>query len=198
MWVGTMFDIDNRLVERARAGDVDAFGELYQRTHRRIYQYIRQMVPTPEDAEDLMQEVYLRAWGGLKGLHANEAFWVWLHRIARNAVLDSRKRKQLDTVSLESTYADEEDEEAEPIEVADWSDNPEQIVLSEATQEAVRQAVRSLPENHREVVTMYHLEDMEISEIAQVLGVPKNTVLSRLARAREALRRKLGYLVDGK
>ncbi len=198
MWVGTMFDIDNRLVERARAGDVDAFGELYQRTHRRIYQYIRQMVPTPEDAEDLMQEVYLRAWGGLKGLHANEAFWVWLHRIARNAVLDSRKRKQLDTVSLESTYTDDEDGESESIEVADWSDNPEQIVLSEATQEAVRQAVRSLPENHREVVTMYHLEDMEISEIAQVLGVPKNTVLSRLARAREALRRKLGYLVDGK
>lgn len=193
-----MFDIDNRLVERARAGDVDAFGELYQRTHRRIYQYIRQMVPTPEDAEDLMQEVYLRAWGGLKGLHANEAFWVWLHRIARNAVLDSRKRKQLDTVSLESTYTDDEDGESESIEVADWSDNPEQIVLSEATQEAVRQAVRSLPENHREVVTMYHLEDMEISEIAQVLGVPKNTVLSRLARAREALRRKLGYLVDGK
>lgn len=198
MWVGAMFDIDNRLVERARAGDVDAFGELYQRTHRRIYQYIRQMVPTPEDAEDLMQEVYLRAWGGLKGLHANEAFWVWLHRIARNAVLDSRKRKQLDTVSLESTYTDDEDGESESIEVADWSDNPEQIVLSEATQEAVRQAVRSLPENHREVVTMYHLEDMEISEIAQVLGVPKNTVLSRLARAREALRRKLGYLVDGK
>lgn len=193
-----MFDVDNRLVERARAGDVDAFGELYQRTHRRIYQYIRQMVPTPEDAEDLMQEVYLRAWSGLKGLHADEAFWVWLHRIARNAVLDSRKRKQLDTLSLESTYTDDEDGETEPVEVADWSENPEQIVLSEATQEAVRQAVRSLPENHREVVTMYHLEDMEISEIAQVLGVPKNTVLSRLARAREALRRKLGYLVDGK
>lgn len=196
--MGTMFDIDSRLVERARAGDVDAFGELYQRTHRRIYQYIRQMVPTPEDAEDLMQEVYLRAWSGLKGLHANEAFWVWLHRIARNAVLDSRKRKQLDTVSLESTYTDDEDGGTEPVEVADWSDNPERIVLSEAMQETIRQAVRSLPENHREVVTMYHLEDMEISEIAQVLGVPKNTVLSRLARAREALRRKLGYLVDGK
>ncbi|GIV21110.1 MAG: ECF-family RNA polymerase sigma factor [Armatimonadota bacterium] len=193
-----MFEVDNQLVERARAGDVDAFGELYQRTHRRIYQYIRQMVPTPEDAEDLMQEVYLRAWSGLQGLHASEAFWVWLHRIARNAVLDSRKRKQLNSVSLESAFTDDEDGETEPVEVADWSGNPEQIVLSEATQEAVRQAVRSLPESHREVVTMYYLEDMEIAEVAQVLGVPKNTVLSRLARAREALRRKLGYLVDGK
>lgn len=193
-----MFDVDNQLIERARAGDVDAFGELYQHTHRRIYQYIRQMVPTPEDAEDLMQEVYLRAWSGLKGLHANQAFWVWLHRIARNAVLDSRKRKRLNTVSLDSTYTDDEDGESEPIEVPDWSESPEQIVLSEAVLEAVRQAVRSLPENHREVVTMYYLEDMEISQIAQVLGVPKNTVLSRLARAREVLRHKLDYLVDGK
>lgn len=193
-----MFDIDSQLVERARAGDIDAFGELYQHTHRRIYQYIRQMVPSPEDAEDLMQEVYLRAWGGLRGLHANEAFWVWLHRIARNAVLDSRKRKRVDTVSLEGTLTDDEDGETEPIEVPDWSQSPEQIVLSEAAQEAVRQAVRSLPEHHREVVTMYYLEEMEISQIAQVLGVPKNTVLSRLARAREALRHKLSYLVDGK
>ncbi len=193
-----MFEQDNQLVERARAGDVDAFGELYQHTHRRIYQYIRQMVPTPEDAEDLMQEVYLRAWSGLKQLQANEAFWVWLHRIARNAVLDWRKRKQVTTVSLESNFTDEEDGETEPVEVADWSENPEQIALSGAMQEAVRQAVRSLPENHREVVTMYYLEDMGISEVAQVLGVPKNTVLSRLARARETLRRKLGYLVDAK
>ncbi len=193
-----MFDIDSRVVERARAGNVDAFGELYQLTHRLIYQYIRQMVPAREDAEDLMQEVYLKAWSGLKGLHSGEAFWVWLHRIARNAVLDWRKRKQVDTASLESTYTDEEDGRVEPMEVADWSENPEQIVLAETTQEAVRQAVRSLPENHREVVTMYYLEEMEISQIAQVLGVPKNTVLSRLARAREALRHNLAYLVDGK
>jgi len=196
--VGAMFEKDNQLVERARAGDVDAFGELYQHTHRRIYQYIRQMVPTTGDAEDLMQEVYLRAWSGLKQLQANEAFWVWLHRIARNAVLDWRKRKQVSTVSLESTFTDDEDGETEPVEVADWSENPEQIALSEAMQEAVR----SLPENHREVVTMYltmyYLEDMGISEVAKVLGVPKNTVLSRLARARETLRRKLGYLVDAK
>ena len=192
--MGAMFEKDNQLVERARAGDVDAFGELYQHTHRRIYQYIRQMVPTTGDAEDLMQEVYLRAWSGLKQLQANEAFWVWLHRIARNAVLDWRKRKQVSTVSLESTFTDDEDGETEPVEVAVWSENPEQIALSEAMQEAVR----SLPENHREVVTMYYLEDMGISEVAKVLGVPKNTVLSRLARARETLRRKLGYLVDAK
>lgn len=192
--MGAMFEKDNQLVERVRAGDVDAFGELYQHTHRRIHQYIRQMVPTTGDAEDLMQEVYLRAWSGLKQLQANEAFWVWLHRIARNAVLDWKKRKQVSTVSLESTFTDDEDGETEPVEVADWSENPEQIALSEAMQEAVR----SLPENHREVVTMYYLEDMGISEVAKVLGVPKNTVLSRLARARETLRRKLGYLVDAK
>ncbi len=193
-----MVEVDNRLVERAKAGDVDAFGELYQRTHLRLYQYIRQMMPTREDAEDVMQEVYLRAWGGLKSLHAAEAFWVWLHRIARNAVLDRAKRARLDTLSLESAFADDEDGETSSIDIVDWSANPEQLVMDEATQEAVREAVRSLPPIHREVVTMHHLEGMEVAEIAQILGVPKNTVLSRLARAREALRHKLSHLVDGK
>lgn len=196
--MGTMTDIDKQLVERAKAGDLNAFGELFEQTHRRIYQYIRQMVSTPEDAEDLTQEVYLRAWSGLKGLQASEAFWVWLHRIARNAVLDRGKRAQLDTASLDTAYSRDEDDEADSLEIVDWSGNPERVVLTEATQEAVRQAIRSLPEIHREVVTMHHLEGMEVSEIAQVLGVPKNTVLSRLARAREALRRKLSYLVDEK
>ncbi|MEJ5250635.1 MAG: sigma-70 family RNA polymerase sigma factor [Chthonomonadetes bacterium] len=193
-----MHDEENVLVERAKAGDLNAFGELFERTHRRIYQYIRQMVPTAEDAEDLTQEVYLRAWSGLKSLQASEAFWVWLHRIARNAVLDRGKRARLDSVSLETAYSRDEDDEAESLEIVDWSSNPERVVFTEATQEAVRQAIRSLPEIHREVVTMHHLEGMEVSEIAQVLGVPKNTVLSRLARAREALRRKLSYLVDEK
>lgn len=193
-----MVDAENRLVELARAGDVNAFGELYQRTHRRIYQYIRQMVSTPEDAEDLMQEVYIRAWGGLKALKSDEAFWVWLHRIARNAVLDRNRRAKLDTISLETACTQGVDDEGDSLEVADWSNNPEKVVLSRATEELVREAVRSLPPIHREVVSMHHLEGMEISEIAEVLGIPKNTVLSRLARAREALRVKLSYLVDGK
>lgn len=190
--------IDPQLVERAKAGDVDAFGQLYALTSRRIYQYLRQMTPTPEDAEDLMQEVYVRAWSRLGSLHAGEAFWVWLHRIARNAVLDTKKRKGMPTVSLESAFPDQEGDEAEPLELVDWSDNPEQTVLSEAVQEAVRHAVQSLPEHQREVVAMYYLEEMDIPAIMQVLGVPKNTVISRLARAREALRRKLSHLVDGK
>lgn len=193
-----MYDEQKGLVERAKAGDIDAFGELFERTRRRVYQYIRQMVPNPEDAEDLTQQVYVRAWSALKGLQTNEAFLVWLHRIARHLVLDRSKRARLDTISLQTGYMREEDEENSGIEIVDWSANPELVVLSEATQEAIRQAVRSLPEIYREVVTMHHLEGMEISEIAQVLGIPKNTVLSRLARAREALRHKLSYLVEEK
>lgn len=193
-----MYDEENHLVECAKAGDVDAFGELFQRTHRRIYQYIRQMVPTQEDAEDLTQEVYVRTWSGLKALQASEAFLVWLHRIARNVVLDRGRRARLDTVSLETAYSRQDEDEPDEMEIVDWSGNPEQVVLSEVTQEAIRQAVRSLPEIHREVVTMHHLEGMEVSEIAQVLGIPQNTVLSRLARAREALRRRLSPLVDEK
>lgn len=193
-----MVNAENRLVERAKAGDVDAFGELYHLTHRHIYQYIRQMVQNPDDADDLTQEVYIRAWRGMKELKACEAFWVWLHRIARNAVIDRSKRARLETLSLESARTQNDGGEMVELEIVDWSNNPEQVVLTESTQEAIRQAVRSLPPIHREVVTMHYLEGMEISQIAEVLGIPKNTVLSRLARAREALRVKLSHLVDGK
>ena len=76
------------------------------------------------------------------------------------------------------------------------AEQPEEVVVEGAYRRAVRQAVESLPDNHRSVVVMHHLEGMEVAEIARVLGVPNGTVLSRLARARETLRRKLSSLVD--
>lgn len=181
------------LVAQARKGDVEAFGELFRRTQRNIYNFVRLMVHNPDDADDLTQEIYVRAWKGLKTLHADEAFLVWLHRIALNVVRDARRHATPPTISLDAANGDGE---SSPLtDIPDWSEAPERVVLSEVTQEAVRQAVRSLPDIHRSVVTMHHLEGMEVTEIAQVLGVSVGTVLSRLARARETLRRKLGSLV---
>jgi len=182
---------DAALAERARGGDVEAFGELFRKTHRRLYNFVRQMALDPDEAEDLTQETYVRAWKGIKSLRSDATFLVWLHQIALNVVRDSRKRAVLSAVSLDSASEDEES-----LDTPDWSQEPERIALSEATREAVRRAIRSLPDIHRSVVTMHHLEGMEVSEIAEALGIAPGTVLSRLARAREALRRKLSTLVE--
>lgn len=189
-----METVDPALVARARDGDVEAFGEIFRATQQRIYNFIRHMVMNPEDAADLTQRTYVNAWRGLKTLRADEAFLVWLHRVALNAVRDAQKRVARPVVSLDA-MADEDDGPPGG-EVPDWSRRPDEIVLSEDTQAVVRRAVRSLPEIHRSVVTMHHLEEMSVDNIAAVLGISRGTVLSRLARAREALQRKLGWFLN--
>jgi len=189
----TMETSDPAVVSRAREGDVEAFGELFRVTHRRIYNFVLSMVTNPEDAADLTQKTYVRAWSALKSLRSDEAFLVWLHRIALNVVRDSRKRIERPTESLDASVEDEDS--TGTMEIPDWSLGPEQLVLSEDTQRFVRRAVQRLPEIHRTVVAMHHLEEMEVTAIADVLGVSHGTVLSRLARAREALRKTLEPLL---
>ena len=189
-----METVEPALVARARNGDVEAFGELFRSTHQRIYNFVRHMVTNPEDAADLTQRTYVSAWRRLNSLRANEAFWVWLHQIALNTVRDSRKRISRPTVSLDAMAGDNDGPPGG--DVPDWSRGPAEIVLSEDTQAVVREAVRTLPEIHRDVVTMHHLEEMAVDDIAEVLGISHGTVLSRLARGREALRRKLGRFLN--
>ena len=184
---------DPALVSRAREGDVEAFGEVFRATHRRIYNYVLSMVSNSEDAADLTQKTYVRAWGALKSLRSDGAFLVWLHQIALNVVRDSRKRIERPTISLDAPL--EDGEPPATLEIPDWSLEPGQIVLSEDTHRFVRRAVQRLPEIHRTVVAMHHLEGMEVMAIAETLGISPGTVLSRLARAREALRKTLDPLV---
>jgi len=186
---------DLATVARAREGDVEAFGELFRQTQVRIYNFVLSMVANPADAADLTQQVYVAAWKGLAGLRSDEAFWVWLHRIALNVVRDSRKKTTPEWVPLESEIGENEGGQA-PVSLADEGYTPDAAVAAQDTQAWVRKAIATLPEAHRVVVTMHHLEGMEVNEIAEVLGVPPGTVLSRLARARETLRSRLNHLVQ--
>jgi RNA polymerase sigma-70 factor (ECF subfamily) len=177
---------DTELVERARSGDVRAFEELYRRHGARVYSLARRLTGSQDDAADVTQHTFVKAWGRLKSLRSPEAFAGWLHRIALNAVRDRAKRPQ-------------------EVPIADAAE----ASLGEATEDAadeasrgelrrkVEAAVQSLPEKHREVVVMHHVEGLDVMEVAEALGVPKGTVLSRLARARDTLRRKLSSYVEG-
>lgn len=179
------------LVARARAGDVNAFGAIYQRHQAGIYSFIRSQVRDPELATDLTQQTFVQAWQALGRLRTVAAFRGWLHRIAGNLVRDEVKsgRSRLEiTASALAT---------DPMITEDSGARVEQRLEAEELRGAVRQALDALSPEQRAAVVMHHLEGMSVREIAAAQGVRPGTVMSRLARAREALRQQLAPYVEG-
>lgn len=184
-------------VRRAQAGDLQAFEQLFNHYHRGIYNTIYQMVRNDQDAADLTQDVFVRAWKSLPRLQAPEAFTSWLYRVAtnltRNWIRDNTRVRQ---ESLDQPFAGDE-EDGGTREIADTTGDPASATQTRATQEAVQHAVEGLSQDHRMVVTLHHLEGMAVEEIAKTMNCSVGTVKSRLSRARDHLKRKLAGYVEG-
>lgn len=185
---------DLELVKRSQGGDAGAFEELFNRYHKRIYNYIYQMARNETDAADLTQETFVRVYNSLPHLRAPEAFVSWLHRVALNLCRDHAKRPRPQSLSLDRPLDEDGGEMA--LEIPDTGDTPEQALEAKELEKRVREAVGGLSPEHRAVVMMHHLEGMELTDIAESMGCSVGTVKSRLARARDALRRKLGGYVE--
>ncbi len=185
---------DAQLVQRAKAGDERAFEVLFGRQHRRIYAICYGMLRNEADASDATQEAFVRAYRSLHRLEAPGAFGGWLAQIAVNICRDILKRPRLVARSLDEPLGDEDSEFK--LEIPDWTDSPEKASMTQELQDVVNRAIGTLSPDHRAVVTMHHLEGMDVLQIADVLGVSEGTVKSRLSRARAELRRKLGHYVD--
>jgi RNA polymerase sigma-70 factor, ECF subfamily len=181
---------DQELVKAARRGDTDAFRALYDRHVAGVYALARSILGDAEGAEDVVQTAFIRAWDRLPRLRRGSAFHVWVRQTGRRAAVDELRRRG----SHRAASLDEIEEDGG--EFASEEEPPESIAASAALSATVRKAVESLPEHHRTVVTLHHLDGLEVREIAEVLGVPVGTVLSRLARARETLQRKLAVVID--
>ncbi len=181
------------LVARAQTGSLEAFEALYRAHQSGIYTFIRSQVREPELAADLTQQTFVRAWEGLARLREAGAFRGWLHQIAANLVRDEVKsgRARLE-VTVSSLTAEEDDPEIE----FPSAEEAETTALRNELRGHVRQALAQLPAEQRAVVVMHHLEDLPVAEIARALGVRPGTVMSRLARAREALRKRLARYVE--
>ena len=175
-------EIDEHLIKKAQAGDVEAFEEIFKQTDKRIYSFLLHLSSDRELAADLRQETFIRAFKALKSLRRRDAFVSWLHRIALNLYRNETKKRRVCTERIRrNPSTDDEDDDA-----------------TKELQGVVRDAISSLPEIHRTVVIMHHIEGMEINEIAKTLKVKSGTVMSRLARAREALRRRLAFYMGDK
>lgn len=173
------------VIRRVCAGDADAFEALVTAYQKQVYNLALHTVGSEEDAADMTQEAFLRAYRSLGSFRGDSKFSVWLYRLTTNICIDflhSRGRRP--TVSL--TTADEDDEPQE-MEVADDRFDPVQSLERAELRRAVQRGLNALPEDYRRILMLRELSGMSYAEIGQVLRLEEGTVKSRLFRARKKL-----------
>lgn len=186
--------VDVELIRRAKSGDVQAFEELFNRYNKRVYNLVYRIVVDENDAADLTQDVFVRVYNSLGKLRAEEAFFTWLRTIAINMCRDYIRRRPPRSDSLDArVQLDDGEVDRDP---PDPSIGPEKRLLNDDRDRAVMAAVSKLPDSHRMVVVLHHLEGMDVMEISKLLKTPVGTIKSRLGRARDELRRKLSPYVE--
>lgn len=182
------------LVRRCLAGESAAWEEIVQRYHRRIYNICYRFSGSPDQAQDLAQEVFIKMYSSLKSYDAQRAaFMTWMTTITRNLLVDYfRKSKQERmTDSLDTAASGHEDAIPLSDRIPDKALPPDVNVQGRETREAVHRALQKLSPDLREAVILRDLQDMEYREIATVLRVPEGTVKSRINRGRAELARLL-------
>ena len=187
--VTATFD-ESDLVARAKAGDAQAFTELVTHYQRKIYRLAKHITQNDEDAEDVLQETFLKAYEHLDNFQGNSKFYTWIVRIGVNeSLMKLRKRKGDRTVPLDEPV--DTGEEMVAREIAVWEDNPEQRYSHEEMQQILDEAVQTLKPDFRTVFILRDIEELSTEETAETLGISIPAVKSRLLRARLALREKL-------
>jgi len=178
------------LVRRAKRGDDQAFEELVRRYDRNVFRIAQHITQNREDAEDVVQEAFLKAYGNLAKFQEQSKFYTWLVRIAVNeALMKLRRRKPERTVSLDEEVKTEDD--SLPREVADWSPNPEQMYNQAQLRDILTRTIQGLPSGFRTVFVLRDVEGLSTEETAQALELSIPAVKSRLLRARLQLRERL-------
>ena len=190
-----MADEERKLIERSRKGDIAAFDRLVRAYERTIFNTAFRMCNSHDDAADMAQEAFVRAWNNLKSFRGDSLFSTWLHRIVTNVFLDDRKRKRArPQQSLDEAL--DLDESTVTRQFEDGSPGPHALIEADERQRILAAAIASLPEDQRVVVVLYHTQGLAYEEIAEITQLPMGTVKSRLNRARLALRDRLGPVAE--
>lgn len=178
---------DEQLVESAVSGNCEAFGEIVKRWERKIFALCFGMLGREDDARDAAQEAFIAAFRNIQNFRGDAKVSSWLHRIAVNQCLTTKRRIK----TRSEDYLNDETEEESRIFVAPAKLSPLRTAEQNERMTLVRRAVTSLPDELREVVVMKEFEEMTFQEISEVLELPLSTVKSRLYTALKQLRRKL-------
>jgi RNA polymerase sigma-70 factor, ECF subfamily len=189
-------DNESALVAAAKAGEISAFETLVSRYERKIYRLAQHITQNNEDAEDVSQEAFLKAFQHLGEFQGNSRFYTWLVRIAVNqALMKLRKRRNKD-VSLDENI--ETEENFIPREIEDWGPSPEERYTQEEMARILSEVIGELDPSFRLVFQLRDIDELSTEETAEALGISVPAVKSRLLRARLKLRDKLNrYFVRG-
>ena len=171
------------IVRKVLQGDVNAFEKLVTEYEKAVYAIAQRMTGNAEDAADMTQETFIKAYNSLSSFRGDSKFSVWLYRIANNVCLDFlRSKNRRPTVSLST---EDDDGEETQLDIADESQSPELLLESSLTRDAVRRGLDSLPPDYKQILLLREIQGLSYEEIAAALGIESGTVKSRIFRARK-------------
>jgi RNA polymerase sigma-70 factor (ECF subfamily) len=180
---------DQKLIQAARGGDQKAFESLLKKYRNLVYHVMIKMVRNPQEAEDLCQEAFIKAFNALASFNEEFAFSTWLMKIATNNCIDFLRKKKLRTYSIDEPMQYKDDHVQ--IELPDHDPTPERIMINEERSKMIDDAIQSLPPRYRHVIVLRHKEEKSYEDIAEILKLPLGTVKARIFRAREMLNKKI-------
>lgn len=185
---------DSEIIEKVLSGDVDYFEILVKKYEKMIYNLAIVKTHNRENAQDISQECFLRAYKMLRSYKTDSAFSTWIYRICQNLIFDFyRKNKKIKTVSLSvsvsvSDINDGDDGELKEKDIADIESEPSEQIIRAEKIEKIREIINSLPEDLSEIIILRDLKNISYAQIAEMLDIEIGTVKSRLNRAREKLK----------
>lgn len=187
--------IDKALVDRFKSGDQSAFDEMVLRYWDRIFLMVKQLLGNSQDAEEVTQDAFLRAHKGLANFRGDSAFSTWLYRIATNLARNKYwywwRRKRDKSISLDQPLSEDGNLTLADVFPA-YVQNPKEETITQELVDRIAECMTVLNKKHREILVLRNVQNLSYEEIATVLKISVGTVKSRIARAREGLREKLG------
>jgi RNA polymerase sigma-70 factor (ECF subfamily) len=183
---------DNLLVEKARAGDKVSYRELVEKYQGRLYAIVFEIVKSNEDAQDITQESFVKAYLSLKDFKGQSSFYTWLYRIAFNMAIDFKRRQARrggDPMAFDEERFASNDAFQTPFGAP--SEGPQDLYLKKERLRLLNQGLQEISEEHRAVIMLREVEGLSYDEIADVTGITKGTVMSRLHYARKKLQKYL-------
>jgi RNA polymerase sigma-70 factor, ECF subfamily len=187
--------LDRMLVDRFRQGDQSAFEQMVSRYWGRIYAMVHQLLRNPEDAEEVTQDTFIRAHRGLVNFRGESAFSTWLYQIATNLARNRYwywwRRRRDKTVSFDQPISGDNETTLADVIPAEL-ETPEDATVTQEFVNRIAECMGKLSPKHREILVLRNVKNLSYEEIAEILHISVGTVKSRIARARESLRAKMG------
>ncbi len=180
---------EDQLVARCRAGDLDAYSQVYDKYERQVFRYAYHILGHREDADDIKQETFLKAFQAINTFRSESSLQTWLLKICGNLCRDKIKSWDRRKVTYDSTLRDDE------LGCSDEYDGPQALAERKELTGIIMKALQGMPPAQREIIVLHEIQDLSYEEIAAVLGCSRTSIKLRLFRARRSLKERVASLM---